>query len=120
MGKDRSLPKSEASELCFTQICSGLSNIIQGQKHSSLLGPFVNYGRKKFYNIGPQNCSYFQSSASQPAGANLIKLFFVFSGVGHKYVRVSVCVSGKLSQDSPKTRVYLSRAKTSLRADSKP
>ncbi len=25
-------------------------------KHSSLLRTFVNYGRKKFYNIGPRSC----------------------------------------------------------------
>ncbi len=26
---------------------------LSGTKHSSLLGPFVNFERKKYYNIGP-------------------------------------------------------------------
>ncbi len=29
-------------------------------KHSSLLRKFVNYGQKKFYNIGPRPVTYFR------------------------------------------------------------
>jgi len=29
-----------------------------GNKHFSLLSKFVNYGQKKFYNIGPWSCQF--------------------------------------------------------------
>ncbi len=44
----------------FTQVSSSLTNkhltmleIRARNKHTSLFSPFVNYGRKKFYNICP-------------------------------------------------------------------
>jgi hypothetical protein len=31
------------------------------EKHSSLLGTFVNYGRQKFYKIGPRSSDQFET-----------------------------------------------------------
>jgi hypothetical protein len=45
-----------------TIIRNGLEGLARDQ-HSSLLRTLVNYGRKKFYNIGPRNV---QKSFSQP------------------------------------------------------
>jgi hypothetical protein len=54
--KARSLPKSGASESCFTLVGSGLTATIRVEnlgkdKHSSFLQTLINYDCKKFYNI---------------------------------------------------------------------
>jgi hypothetical protein len=61
VGEARGLPESGASARCFTEVGSGLTNNhytrlerLVRDKHSSLLRKFVNYGQKKFYNIGPR------------------------------------------------------------------
>ncbi len=38
---------------CFTNTHETKLERLSRDKHSSLLRTFVNYGRKKFYNIGP-------------------------------------------------------------------
>jgi len=43
-------------------------------KHSSLLPKFVNYGLKKFYNIGPWTLEMSASPAEHPVG-KVIKHF---------------------------------------------
>jgi hypothetical protein len=60
VGEARSLPKSGAPEMCFTQVGSGLTckhqtrlDSLARDKHSSLIRKIVNYDRKKFYRIGP-------------------------------------------------------------------
>jgi hypothetical protein len=60
VGKGRSLPYSGAPERFFNRVGSCFTNRhytklerLAMDKHSSLLRTFVNYGRKKFYNIGP-------------------------------------------------------------------
>ncbi len=60
VGEARSLPQSGATERWFTWVGSGLTcnhytrmDRLARDKHSSLLRKFVNYGQKKFYNIGP-------------------------------------------------------------------
>ncbi len=64
-----------------------LSNIRLGleelakDKHSSLLRKFVNYGRKKFYNIGPWYCHLDTTltlchTQDQIQESNPIKLFW--------------------------------------------
>ncbi len=62
VGKAKSIPKSGAPEMCFTQVGSGLTHKYQARleknprgKYSSLLQKSVNYGRKKFCNIGLRN-----------------------------------------------------------------
>jgi hypothetical protein len=57
----RSLPKSGAPERSFTQVGSGLIcqhktrlEKLARDKPSGLLLIFINYGRKKFYNIRPR------------------------------------------------------------------
>jgi hypothetical protein len=40
-------------------------------KHSSSLLTFVNYGRKKVYNIGPRSSSASQKMLSRPEGFRL-------------------------------------------------
>ncbi len=69
VGKARSLSYSGAPEKCFTQVSSGLtckyytwSERLASEKHSGLLQKFVNYGRKKFYNIGRTMYSSFNWS----------------------------------------------------------
>ncbi len=64
-GKPRSLPYSNAIQRFFNRVSSCFTNRHQTwlerlalDKHSSLLRKFVNYGRKKFYNIGPWCQSY--------------------------------------------------------------
>ncbi len=61
VGRARSLPQSGSSERCFICLGSSLASKYQtrlersaSDKNSSLLRKFVNYGRKKFYNIGPR------------------------------------------------------------------
>ncbi len=61
MGKARSLPKCEAPEWSSSHFGSGLTHKHDirlesraGYKHFSLLLKIVNYGRKKFHNIGPK------------------------------------------------------------------
>jgi hypothetical protein len=56
----RSLPQSGAPAWCFTRVGSGLVcnhkirlERLARDKHSSLLRKYINYGHKKFYNIGP-------------------------------------------------------------------
>jgi hypothetical protein len=58
-GKARSLPNRGAPERSFIQLGSGLTHKhstrperLERDAHSSLLGPFVNYVRKKFCNNG--------------------------------------------------------------------
>jgi hypothetical protein len=58
VGKTRNLPYSGAPERFFNRVGSFFTSIHQlgwkglpGNKHSSLLRQFINYGRKKFYNI---------------------------------------------------------------------
>ncbi len=59
VGKARSLPKSGAPKRCFIWAGSGSTHKLTRlerlgrDKPSSLLRKFVNYERKKFYNIGP-------------------------------------------------------------------
>ncbi len=60
VGKASCLPLSGGHEGYFTQVGSGLTckhytrlEKFASDKHSSLLRKFVNYGRKKFYNIDP-------------------------------------------------------------------
>jgi hypothetical protein len=67
VGKDRSLPYCGASERCFIHLGSGLTSKhwarlerLARDKHSSLLQKTVNYGRKKFYNIGPRQDYMFE------------------------------------------------------------
>ncbi len=62
VGKARNLLKSETLEKCFTCVSFSLTrkHYIRLEspvwyKHSSLLFKFVNYGREKFYNIGPRS-----------------------------------------------------------------
>jgi hypothetical protein len=60
VGKARSLSYSEASEKCFTRVGSNgtrkhelrLERLAM-DKRPNLFQTFVNYGRKKLYNIGP-------------------------------------------------------------------
>jgi hypothetical protein len=70
VGKARSLPQSGTPERYFTKVGTGLTHKrntrlerLAGDKHSSFLQKFVNYGCKKFYNIGLRS------------GPNAIKLF---------------------------------------------
>ncbi len=65
VGKARSLPQNGAPERCFTRLSSSLAykqqtrlEWIARDKHSSLLQKFVNYGQKKFHNIGPRRQCY--------------------------------------------------------------
>jgi len=51
VGRARAYPKAEAVALP-TNIKPGWKRLT-GDKHSSLLHTFVNYGRKQFLNIGP-------------------------------------------------------------------
>ncbi len=60
VGKSRGLPISRVSERWLSRVGSGLISKhltrlerIARNKHSSFLGKFVNYVRKKFNNIGP-------------------------------------------------------------------
>ncbi len=50
-------------------------------KHASLFGPFVNYGRKKIYNASP--------------GPNVIKLFLYIINKFSYQARVFVIIGGK-------------------------
>jgi hypothetical protein len=59
--KVKSFPKRGETESCSTWVGSrpypqklDLGGKACQDKHSSLLRTFVNYGRKKFYNIGPE------------------------------------------------------------------
>ncbi len=59
VGEARGLPQSGTPERCFTLVGSGLTckhqtrlERLSQNKHCSLLRKFVNYARKKFYNIG--------------------------------------------------------------------
>ncbi len=59
VGKARSLPHYGAGERCFTQIyyiltCKHSTRLEKPakDKHPSLIRTFINYGRKKCYNIG--------------------------------------------------------------------
>jgi hypothetical protein len=61
VGKARSLLLSGACERCFIHLGSSLTSKhetrlerLARDKHSSLLRKSVNYGQKKFYNIGPR------------------------------------------------------------------
>jgi hypothetical protein len=60
VGQPSTLPKSRASFRCSIREGWGLClkhkarlEMPDNDKHSNLLRTFVNYGRKKFYNIGP-------------------------------------------------------------------
>ncbi len=60
VGKTRSLPKRCTFHLLHSRVGSSLTcthytkpQRLAVDKRSSLLRKFVNYGRKKFYNIGP-------------------------------------------------------------------
>jgi hypothetical protein len=60
VGKAKSLPLRGISLKCTTWVGSSLfrkhyakMERLASDKHSSLLRTFVNYGHKKFYNIGP-------------------------------------------------------------------
>ncbi len=53
---------SGASEKCFTRVCSGITRKhktrlerLARDKRSCLLQKLINYGCKKFYNIGPRS-----------------------------------------------------------------
>ncbi len=68
VGKARSLPYSAAPESYATWGGSGLTykpytrlERLAREKHSSFLRKFVNYGRKKFNNIGPRRWSIWRS-----------------------------------------------------------
>ncbi len=85
VGKARSLPESGVLFGCSTQVGYSLTHKHQSRlerlardKHSSLLRTFVNYGRKKFYNVDPM-------------GPNVIKLFTVVI-YRHSMVIQSFCV----------------------------
>ncbi len=63
--KARSLPYSGAPERCFNRVGSFFKNRhyirlerLAMDKHSSLLRTILNYGCKKFYNIGPRGLYY--------------------------------------------------------------
>ncbi len=65
VGKVRSLPYSGAPESLFNRAGSCFANrqltrlkSLAMDKHSSLLRTFVNYGRKKFYNIWAQSAAF--------------------------------------------------------------
>jgi hypothetical protein len=83
VGKARSLPYSVAPQSFFNRVGSCFTNrhwtrlekLALG-KHSSLLQKFVNYGRKKFYNIGPR--SWFGKSLLQKPES---KLFVVLKNL---------------------------------------
>ncbi len=86
VGKARSLPNSGSPERFSDRVGSCCTNRPQARlerratdKHSSLLRTFINYGRKKFYNIAP--------------GANVIKLhlslIYGFSYQARVFVRQS-------------------------------
>ncbi len=71
VGKAESLPKSGDPGSCFTQVGFGLTQEhstrlarLARYKQPSLLGTFMNYGRKKFYK-------------TEPTRAHHIKLFSV-------------------------------------------
>ncbi len=53
--KARSLPAIGAPEMCrpYKQTLDKAGRASHGQ-YSNLLQKFINYGRKKFYNIGPR------------------------------------------------------------------
>jgi hypothetical protein len=62
VGKASDLPKSGATEKCFTWVGHGLARKhwtrlerLARDKHPSLLRKSVNYGRKRFYNIEGEN-----------------------------------------------------------------
>jgi hypothetical protein len=58
LGKARSLPERGAFESCFTRKEYTMLEMLARDKHSCLLRTFVNYGIKKFYNIGPRGQSH--------------------------------------------------------------
>ncbi len=71
VGKARNLPQNGAPERCFICIGSSITSKYQTSlerlardKHSSVLRKFVNYGQKKFYNIGPRSQFYKNSLLS--------------------------------------------------------
>jgi hypothetical protein len=58
----RSLPQSGTPERGFTLVGSGLTHKhwtrlekLARDKHSIILRKSINYGQKKFYNIGPRS-----------------------------------------------------------------
>jgi hypothetical protein len=53
-GKARSLPKLDYSD---THKHDAFLEIFPRDKHCSLFGRYINYGRKKFYNIGTRGRS---------------------------------------------------------------
>ncbi len=62
MGKARGLSYIGVAEMYLLRVGAGLMckhfvrlDKISCDKHSSLLQTIINYGRKKFYNIGPWN-----------------------------------------------------------------
>ncbi len=77
-GKAGSLQLSEAPESSYIPVGSSLTRKFQtrlesvdGGKHSSLLQTFVNYGRKKIYNIEPSwpsFCHHCKEKISQSVG----------------------------------------------------
>jgi hypothetical protein len=82
--KARSLPLRGASE----RASSGLTRKHQTRlerpakiKHSSLLGPFANYGHKKFYNIGTRSQMMLNVSMLMTIkGRKNFKFYFVNGG----------------------------------------
>jgi hypothetical protein len=49
-------------------------------KHSSLLQKFINYGRKKVYNIGPRGHRNRLDALAVHPGVNVIKQLFLQEG----------------------------------------
>ncbi len=49
------MPERDSTEIGSVLSCKHQTRLLKfaRDKHSSLLQKFVNYGRKKFYNIGP-------------------------------------------------------------------
>jgi hypothetical protein len=76
VGKARSIPYNGAPERCFIWLSSSLAYKQQTRlerlftdKHASLLRKFVNYGQKKFYNIGPRVSSADEEGKKYTFGA---------------------------------------------------
>jgi hypothetical protein len=66
VSKARGLPYRGATEVCFTRVGFGLIckqytflEWLATHKDYNLVQTFVNYGRKRFYNIGPWSYKHF-------------------------------------------------------------
>jgi hypothetical protein len=98
MGKGRSLPYGRAPEWCFSQVGSGctLKHKIRLErfarvKLSNLVQNFVNYGSKKFYNIGSRCQLYKTFFLSLMREPNKLEWFVLFCLVLYVRLRPGAC-----------------------------